>query len=159
MEKYEGRFSEGLIKALGHSELTARDMNHEYQGTEHLLLGILREGGDGSRIIAKHFTISDVRRVDILLRPHIYILVKKGSEKEYEKNNVLHLTPRAKKALDYTMEEADADNVHKVGIDYLLLGLLREQDGVAAQVLMNLDFRLEDLRSSIREERYLALIR
>jgi ATP-dependent Clp protease ATP-binding subunit ClpC len=58
-------------------------------------------------------------------------------------------TPRAKKVIEYAIEEARNLNHNYVGTEHLLLGLLREKDGVAAQVLMNLNLKLEDVREEV----------
>ena len=58
-------------------------------------------------------------------------------------------TPRAKKVIEYSMEEARNLNHNYVGTEHILLGLLREQEGVAAQVLMNLGLKLEDVREEV----------
>ena len=58
-------------------------------------------------------------------------------------------TPRAKKVIEYSMEEARTLNHNYVGTEHILLGLLREQEGVAAQVLMNLGLKLEEVREEV----------
>ncbi|MEK7730653.1 MAG: Clp protease N-terminal domain-containing protein, partial [Planctomycetota bacterium] len=85
----------------------------------------------------------DLRKV----RLEVEKLVKAGPE--MVTMGKLPQTPRAKKVIEYAIEEARNLNHNYVGTEHLLLGLLREQDGVAAQVLMNLNLRLEDVREEV----------
>src|SRR5262249_49538584 len=76
-------------------------------------------------------------------------IVQTGSGNEMVTMGKLPHTPRAKKVIEYSIEEARNLNHNYVGTEHLLLGLLREQEGVAAQVLMNLGLKLEDVREEV----------
>lgn len=120
----------------------AKDLNHEYIGTEHILLGLIKEGlGVGCHVL-KNLGL-ELNKI----REEIKNLVKCGPKTAIMGN--LPQTPRAKKVIEYAIEEMRAFNHEHVGTEHLLLGLLREQDGVAAQVLMNLGLRLEDIRAEL----------
>ena len=122
----------------------AKNFNHEYIGTEHLLLGLLEEGSGVGCWVLKSF---DLELDEV--REAIKRLVKPGPRPTTADH--LPLTPRAKKVIEYAIEEMETLQHGHVGTEHLLLGLLREQDGVAAQVLMNLNLRLENLRARVLE--------
>ncbi|MFQ5590759.1 MAG: ATP-dependent Clp protease ATP-binding subunit [Phycisphaerae bacterium] len=126
--------------ALANQE--AQRFNHEYIGTEHILLGLVKEGSGVGANVLKNLDV-DLRKV----RLEVEKLVKSGPETVAM--GKLPQTPRAKKVIEYAIEEARNLNHNYVGTEHLLLGLLREQDGVAAQVLMNLNLKLEDVREEV----------
>jgi ATP-dependent Clp protease ATP-binding subunit ClpC len=126
--------------ALANQE--AQRFNHEYIGTEHILLGLVKEGSGVGANVLKNLEV-DLRKV----RLEVEKLVKSGPE--MVTMGKLPQTPRAKKVIEYAIEEARNLNHNYVGTEHLLLGLLREQDGVAAQVLMNLGLKLEDVREEV----------
>jgi ATP-dependent Clp protease ATP-binding subunit ClpC len=126
--------------ALANQE--AQRFNHEYIGTEHVLLGLVKEGSGVGANVLKNLDI-DLRKV----RMEVEKLVKSGPE--MVTMGRLPQTPRAKKVIEYAIEEARNLNHNYVGTEHLLLGLLREQDGVAAQVLRNLNVKLEDVREEV----------
>ena len=119
----------------------AKDLKHEYIGTEHILLGLV--GGSGIGVYVLKNLGLDLSKI----RDEIRKLVKSGSE--VSKMDTLSRTPRARKVIEYAIEEMKTLGHSHVGTEHLLLGLLREQDGVAAQVLMNLNLRLEDVRAEV----------
>src|SRR5207302_8666720 len=84
------------------------------------------------------------------IRLEVEKIVQHGPGGEQVVMGRLPHTPRAKKVIDYSVEEARNLNHNYVGTEHLLLGLLREQEGVAAQVLMNLGLKLEDVREEVR---------
>ncbi|MEK6701356.1 MAG: Clp protease N-terminal domain-containing protein, partial [Planctomycetota bacterium] len=126
--------------ALANQE--AQRFNHEYIGTEHILLGLVKEGSGVGANVLKNLEV-DLRKV----RLEVEKLVKPGPE--MVTMGRLPQTPRAKKVIEYAIEEARNLNHNYVGTEHLLLGLLREHDGVAAQVLMNLGLKLEDVREEV----------
>jgi ATP-dependent Clp protease ATP-binding subunit ClpC len=126
--------------ALANQE--AQRFNHEYIGTEHILLGLVKEGSGVGANVLKNLDV-DLRKV----RLEVEKLVKRGPD--MVTMGKLPQTPRAKKVIEYAIEEARNLNHNYVGTEHLLLGLLREQDGVAAQVLMNLGLKLEDVREEV----------
>ncbi len=136
------RFTDRARKVMALANQEAQRFNHEYIGTEHILLGLVKEGSGVGANVLKNLDV-DLRKV----RLEVEKLVKSGPETATM--GKLPQTPRAKKVIEYAIEEARNLNHNYVGTEHLLLGLLREQDGVAAQVLMNLNLRLEDVREEV----------
>ncbi len=126
--------------ALANQE--AQRFNHEYIGTEHILLGLVKEGSGVGANVLKNLDV-DIKK----LRLGIEKLVKSGPD--MVTMGKLPQTPRAKKVIEYAIEEARALNHNYVGTEHILLGLLRETEGIAAQVLMNLGLKLEDVRQEV----------
>jgi ATP-dependent Clp protease ATP-binding subunit ClpC len=126
--------------ALANQE--AQRFNHEYIGTEHILLGLVKEGSGVGANVLKNLDV-DLRKV----RLEVEKLVHAGPE--MVTMGKLPQTPRAKKVIEYAIEEARNLNHNYVGTEHLLLGLLREHDGVAAQVLMNLGLKLDEVREEV----------
>jgi ATP-dependent Clp protease ATP-binding subunit ClpC len=120
----------------------AQRFNHEYIGTEHLLLGLIKEGSGVAANVLMNLEV-DLRKI----RLEVEKLVQSGPE--MVTMGKLPQTPRAKKVIEYSMEEARNLNHNYVGTEHVLLGLLREQEGVAAQVLMNLGLKLEEVREEV----------
>ncbi|MCO6438718.1 MAG: ATP-dependent Clp protease ATP-binding subunit [Phycisphaerae bacterium] len=136
------RFTDRARKVMALANQEAQRFNHEYIGTEHILLGLVKEGSGVGANVLKNLDV-DLRKV----RLEVEKLVKSGPETVTM--GKLPQTPRAKKVIEYAIEEARNLNHNYVGTEHLLLGLLRETDGVAAQVLMNLNLRLEDVREEV----------
>jgi ATP-dependent Clp protease ATP-binding subunit ClpC len=136
------RFTDRARKVMQLANQEAQRFNHEYIGTEHILLGLVKEGSGVAANVLKNLDI-DLRKV----RTEVEKLVQAGPE--MVTIGKLPQTPRAKKVIDYSIEEARNLNHNYVGTEHLLLGLLREQEGVAAQVLMNLGLKLEDVREEV----------
>jgi ATP-dependent Clp protease ATP-binding subunit ClpC len=120
----------------------AQRFNHEYIGTEHILLGLVKEGSGVAANVLKNLDV-DLRKI----RLEVEKLVQSGPE--MVTMGKLPQTPRAKKVIEYAIEEARNLNHNYVGTEHLLLGLLREEEGVAAQVLRNLGLKLEDVREEV----------
>ncbi|MHC5003973.1 MAG: ATP-dependent Clp protease ATP-binding subunit [Planctomycetota bacterium] len=136
------RLTDRARKVMALANQEAQRFNHEYIGTEHILLGLVKEGSGVGANVLKNLGV-DLRRV----RLEVEKLVKSGPE--MVTMGKLPQTPRAKKVIEYAIEEARSLNHNYVGTEHLLLGLLREHDGVAAQVLMNLGLKLEDVREEV----------
>jgi ATP-dependent Clp protease ATP-binding subunit ClpC len=136
------RLTDRARKVMALANQEAQRFNHEYIGTEHILLGLVKEGSGVGANVLKNLNV-DLRRV----RLEVEKLVKSGPE--MVTMGKLPQTPRAKKVIEYAIEEARALNHNYVGTEHLLLGLLREHDGVAAQVLMNLGLKLEEVREEV----------
>jgi ATP-dependent Clp protease ATP-binding subunit ClpC len=136
------RFSARARKVMALANQEAQRFNHEYIGTEHVLLGLVKEGSGVGANVLKNLDV-DLRKV----RLEVEKLVKSGPE--MVTMGKLPQTPRAKKVIEYAIEEARNLNHNYVGTEHLLLGLLREQDGVAAQVLMNLGLKLDEVREEV----------
>jgi ATP-dependent Clp protease ATP-binding subunit ClpC len=122
----------------------AQRFNHEYIGTEHILLGLVKEGSGVAANVLKNLDV-DLRKI----RLEVEKIVQTGPGGDQVVLGKLPHTPRAKKVIEYSVEEARNLNHNYVGTEHLLLGLLREQEGVAAQVLMNLGLKLEDVREEV----------
>src|SRR6185436_18196649 len=105
-------------------------------------LGLVKEGSGVGANVLKNLDV-DLRKV----RLEVEKLVKSGPD--MVTMGKLPQTPRAKKVIEFAIEEARNLNHNYVGTEHLLLGLLREQDGVAAQVLMNLGIKLEEVREEV----------
>ncbi len=136
------RFTDRSRKIMALANQEAQRFNSEHIGTEHILLGLLKEGSGRGANALKNFGI-DLRQV----RLEVEKLVKSGYE--MVTMGKLPQTPRAKKVLEYSVEEARNLNHNYVGTEHVLLGLVREQDGVAAQVLMNLGVNLDNIRAEV----------
>jgi ATP-dependent Clp protease ATP-binding subunit ClpC len=136
------RFTDRARKVMALANQEAQRFNHEYIGTEHILLGLVKEGSGVGANVLKNLDV-DLRKVRI----EVERLVKSGPD--MVAMGKLPQTPRAKKVIEYAIEEARNLNHNYVGTEHLLLGLLREHDGVAAQVLMNLGLKLEEVREEV----------
>src|SRR6202521_6191591 len=136
------RFTDRARKVMALANQEAQRFNHEYIGTEHILLGLVKEGSGVGANVLKNLDV-DLRKV----RLEVERLVKSGPD--MVTMGKLPQTPRAKKVIEYAMEEARNLNHNYVGTEHILLGLLREQEGVAAQVLMNLGLKLEEVREEV----------
>ncbi|MFY7894919.1 MAG: Clp protease N-terminal domain-containing protein, partial [Phycisphaerales bacterium] len=136
------RFTDRARKVMALANQEAQRLNHEYIGTEHILLGLVKEGSGVGANVLRNLDV-DLRKV----RLEVEKLVRAGPE--MVTMGKLPQTPRAKKVIEYAIEEARNLNHNYVGTEHLLLGLLREHDGVAAQVLMNLGLKLEEVREEV----------
>ena len=131
------------VLALARKE--ADRFNHNYVGTEHLLLGLIKLGqGVAVNVLTKLGL--DLETVRMQVEQQV------GSGPETKMVGNIPYTPRVKKVLALASKEAKALNHSYVGTEHILLGLLREGDGVAAQVLRNLDVNLDKARSEILKE-------
>src|SRR5882724_6198253 len=136
------RFTDRARKVMQLANQEAQRFNHEYIGTEHILLGLVKEGTGVAANVLKNLDI-DLRKI----RLEVEKIVQAGPD--MVTMGKLPQTPRAKKVIEYSIEEARTLNHNYVGTEHLLLGLLREQEGVAAQVLMNLGLKLDDVREEV----------
>lgn len=138
------RFTDRARRVILLASDEARRFRHEYIGTEHLLLGLIGEGsGIGANVL---------RNLDVDLaavRRQVERIVQHGPDEDAAVAGRLPHTPRAKKVIDYAIEGARALGHNFVGTEHLLLGLLREGEGVAAQVLMNLGLNFDDARTEV----------
>lgn len=123
----------------------AERFNHQYVGTEHLLLGLIALG-EGVAV-----NVLEQLGVDLeALRLEVEKAVGQGPETKVA--GTLPLTPRAKKVLALAKNEAGALNHDYIGTEHILLGLLREEEGVAARVLRNLNVDIEHARLEVLKE-------
>src|SRR5690625_2315344 len=135
-----GRFTERAQKVLALSQEEAVRLNHNNIGTEHILLGRIREG-DG--IAAKALQALELEI------PKIQEEVEKLIGVGKEPMKTIHYTPRVKKVIELSMDEARKLGHSYVGTEHLLLGLIREGEGVAARVFNNLGVSLNKARQQV----------
>src|SRR5215831_17033184 len=132
------KFTERARKVFSLVQEEAQRFNHNYIGTEHLLLGLVREGeGVAAKVLsALVVELNAVRQAveEIIGRGDRIVLGEIG------------LTPRAKKVVELSVDEARRLNHHYIGTEHLLLGLVREGEGIAAGVLERLGVNLEKAR-------------
>jgi len=138
------RFTDRARKVMGLARQEAQRFNHDYIGTEHILLGLIQEGSGVAADVLKNLDVDPKR-----IRQEIEKLVSHGTT--MVTMGQLPFTPRAKKVLELALEEASNLGHNYIGTEHLLLGLIREQEGIAAQVLQNLSVRLEDVREEVLE--------
>ena len=136
------RFTDRARKVMALANQEAQRFNHEYIGTEHILLGLVKEGSGVGATVLKNLDV-DIKK----LRLEVEKQVKSGPD--MVTMGKLPQTPRAKKVIEYAIEEARSLNHNYVGTEHILLGLLRESEGIAAQILMSLGLKLEDLRQEV----------
>ena len=136
------RFTDRARKVMMLANQEAQRFNHEYIGSEHVLLGLIKEGSCVAAVVLKNLEI-DLRKV----RLEVEKLVQSGPD--MITMGKLPQTPRTKKVIEYAMEESKMLNHNYVGTEHILLGLLREDEGVASQVLTNLGLKTEDIREEM----------
>jgi ATP-dependent Clp protease ATP-binding subunit ClpC len=134
-------FTERVRKVLAMAREEAARLHHEYVGTEHILLGLIREGEGVAAAVLQNLSV-DLEEV----QQKIEETVKKGKAAQSTGPD-LPYTSRAKKVLELAMGEARELNHSYVGTEHLLLGLLREEKGIAAQVLTDAGVNLEAART------------
>src|SRR5687767_5343247 len=134
-------FTERVRKVLAMAREEAERLKHEYVGTEHILLGLIREGEGVAAAVLQNLQID----VDDVVKG-VERVVKTGVTKQFTGPD-LPYTTRAKKILELAMAEASELNHSYLGTEHLLLGLIREERGVAAQVLRALGAELDSVRA------------
>ena len=134
-------FTERVRKVLAMAREEAARLHHEYVGTEHILLGLIREGEGVAAAVLQHLNV-DLDEI----QQKIEETVKKGKAAQTTGPD-LPYTSRAKKVLELAMGEARELGHSYVGTEHLLLGLLREEKGIAAQVLADANVTLEAARA------------
>jgi ATP-dependent Clp protease ATP-binding subunit ClpC len=134
-------FTDRVRKVLQMAREEASRLHHEYVGTEHILLGLIREGEGVAAAVLQHLNV-DLDEI----QQKIEETVKKGKAAAAPGPD-LPYTSRAKKVLELAMTEARELNHSYVGTEHLLLGLLREEKGIAAQVLTDAGVSLEQSRA------------
>src|SRR6202451_3454279 len=134
-------FTERVRKVLAMAREEAARLHHEYVGTEHILLGLIREGEGVAAAVLQNMNV-DLDEI----QQKIEETVKKGKAAQTTGPD-LPYTSRAKKVLELAMSEARELNHSYVGTEHLLLGLLREEKGIAAQVLTDAGVNLDAARA------------
>lgn len=136
------RFTERAKKVLYLAQQEAKSFGHSYVGTEHLLLGLVDEGGG---VAAK--ALLSIGITGEVLREQIESILGSGDSEVSE----LSYTPRAKKVIELALEEAQYLGHNYIGTEHLLLGLIREGEGIAAQVLTGMGADLKGVRQRVME--------
>lgn len=139
----KGRFTDRARTVLQLAQQEAQRFRHDYIGTEHVLLGLIKEGRGVAANVLKNLDV-DLR----LARIEVEKLVEPSPDPEAPTGKLPH-TPRTKRVLEYAIEEARLLGHNYVGTEHLLLGLIRTEDGVAAQVLLNLKVSVVAVRQEI----------
>jgi len=133
------KFTERARKVLTLAQEEAQRFNHNYIGTEHILLGLVEEGeGVAAKVLSNLGVALDN------VRSAVEFIIGRG---ERAVSGEIGLTPRAKRVIELAVDEARRLNHNYIGTEHLLLGLLREGEGVAASVLESLGVSLEKVRA------------
>ena len=136
------RFTERARKVILLAKEEAKRFNHDYIGTEHLLLGLVKEGeGVAAAVLASlGLDFESIRQeTERLVQPGAGAAI--GGD--------IPFTPRAKKVVELAMDEARNLGHNYIGTEHILLGLIREGEGVASQVLLNMGLDLKKLRDEV----------
>lgn len=137
------RFTDRARRVVVLAQEEARTLNHNSIGTEHLLLGLIREG-EGVAVAVLRDGGADVGEI----RDAIMEIIGQGSAPPDEHAHI-PFTPRAKKVLELSLREALQLGHHHIGTEHILLGLIHEGEGVAAQVLLARGLDLKSLRQRV----------
>ena len=133
------KFSERARRVLSLAQEEAQRFNHNYIGTEHILLGLVRENeGVAARVLLnQNVELSKIRSA-------VEFIISRGDRPP---PGEIGLTPRAKKVIELAVDEARRLNHHYIGTEHLLIGLMREGEGLAAGVLESLEVDLDKVRA------------
>ncbi len=135
------RFTDRARRVIVLAQQEARDLNHNYIGTEHILLGLIQEG---EGVAAKALESMGINLEDV--RREVIDIIGRGSQPH---TGHVPFTPRAKKVLELALREGLQMGHKYIGTEFLLLGLIREGEGVAAQVLIKLGADLPRVRQQV----------
>jgi len=138
------KFTDRARRVMQLARAEAVRLNHDYIGTEHILLGLIQEGSGVAANVLKNLGI-ELQRI----RQEVERLVSAGGSASSVPLGQIPFTPRAKKVLEFAVDEATSLGHNYIGTEHLLLGLLRETGGKAAQVLVNLGIRLNEVREEV----------
>src|SRR5277367_2211387 len=135
------RFTDRARRVVVLAQEEARMLNHDYIGTEHLLLGLVHEGAGVAvgALESLGVSLDDVRR-------DVEEMIGRG---QHELSGHIPFTPRAKKVLELSLRESQQLGQDYIGTEHILLGLIREGEGVAAQVLVKLGAELTRVRQQV----------
>ncbi len=135
------RFTDRARRVVVLAQEEARHLDHDYIGTEHILLGLIHEG---EGVAARSLTALDISLEAV--RNQVKEIIGRGSEAP---TGHIPFTPRAKKVLELSLREALQLGHNYIGTEHILLGLIREGEGVAAQVLVKLGGSLDRVRQQV----------
>lgn len=139
------KFTERARKVMSYSRQEAQRLHQEFIGTEHILLGIIQEGGGVAAKVLKNLNINFK---DVVVETEKLVKVPETAPLTLGQ---LPFSPRAKRVIELAGEAASQLNHEVIGTEHLLLGLLKEDEGIAAQVLINLGLKLDAVRDMIFE--------
>jgi ATP-dependent Clp protease ATP-binding subunit ClpC len=131
------RFDQQTRRVIVLAQEEARTLNHNYVGTEHILLGLIREGGVAAQALESLGISLDA------VRQQVEEIIGRGQQTP---SGHISFTKRAKKALELSLRESLQLGHNYIGTGHILLGLIREGNGVAAQVLVKLGADLNQVR-------------
>tara|TARA_B100001750_G_C15519410_1_gene610168 strand:+ start:3090 stop:5552 length:2463 start_codon:yes stop_codon:yes gene_type:complete len=133
------KFSERARKVLSLAQEEAQQFNHSYIGTEHILLGLVRETEGLAARVLNELGVKNAK-----IRSAVEFIIGKGEKTD---SSEIGLTQRAKKVIELAVDEARRLNHNYIGTEHILIGLMKEGEGVAAGVLESLDVTLEKIRA------------
>lgn len=139
------KFTERARKVMQIARQEAQRLNAEYIGTEHILLGIIQEGGGVAAKVLRNLNI-DMKRI----RQEVEKMISSQGQNVLQIGQ-LPFSPRAKRVIELAGEAAAKLGHDVIGTEHLLIGLIREQEGIAAQVLTNLGLKVEDVQDMVLE--------
>jgi len=136
------RFTERARKVILLAKEEAKRFNHDYIGTEHILLGLVREGEGVAAVVLENLGL-DANNI----RLEVEKIVQAGPTTVVSGD--IPFTPRAKRVIELAMDEARSLNHNYIGTEHLLLGLIREGEGIASQVLINMSLDLNKVKQEV----------
>ncbi|MFO7814250.1 MAG: ATP-dependent Clp protease ATP-binding subunit [Halanaerobiales bacterium] len=137
-----GKFTERARRVIAMAEAEAKKLNHNYVGTEHILLGLVKEKkGIAGKVLSEHAKLKEGQIIDA-----IKSIIGTGKNKV---EGSISLTPRSKKVLNLSMEQARKLNHSYIGTEHILLGVISEGEGVAVRILQELGVELDKVKKEI----------
>ena len=140
------RFTDKARKVMAIANEQVQLFNHQYIGTEHIFLGLVKEGNGTGAAVLKNLG-ADIEK----MLPEVEQLFKLKGGQDAVAEGKIPQTQNAIKVIEYAIEEARNLNHDYIGTEHILLGLLRESEGIAAQVLANLGVSIEGARMEIEK--------
>ncbi|MEA2021318.1 MAG: ATP-dependent Clp protease ATP-binding subunit [Candidatus Caldatribacteriota bacterium] len=135
------RYSEKAKKAIMIAQEEAMNLNHDYIGTEHILIGLLKEGQGIAAQVLREFGIEEEKIIEEIIK-----LIGKGENRQI---NEASFTPRSKKVLELASQEANQLKSNYIDTEHILLGLIKESSGIAVRILIDLGVNLDNLYGEI----------
>ncbi len=142
------RFTDRARKVIMYGKHEAQRLGHDFLGTEHILLGLVKEGTGVAANVLKALGV-DLKRIRAEVERLVQSDPAAAKSQHHKVPGEPRYTPRAKRVLELSLDEARGLGQSYIGTEHLLLGLLREGQGVAAQVLLNLGLKLETVREEV----------
>ncbi len=135
------RYSEKAKKAIMIAQEEAMNLYHDYIGTEHFLLGLLKEGQGIAAQVLREFGVEEEKIIEEIIQ-----LIGKGEKRQVSEAS---FTPRSKKVLELASQEANQLKSDYIDTEHILLGLIKESSGIAIRILIDLGVNLDNLYSEI----------